>query len=56
MEGHNLLGIAQSGTGKTGAFLIPIIHNMIRDASSLKGKKEKLTSRGNTRMIPVMKE
>jgi ATP-dependent RNA helicase RhlE len=36
IEGHNLLGIAQSGTGKTGAFLIPIIHNMIRDASSMK--------------------
>ena len=36
IEGHNLLGIAQSGTGKTGAFLIPIIHNMIRDAHSMK--------------------
>ncbi len=36
IEGHNLLGIAKSGTGKTGAFLIPVIHNMIRDASSMK--------------------
>ena len=36
IEGHNLLGIAQSGTGKTGAFLIPIIHNMIRNANSMK--------------------
>lgn len=26
---NNLLGIAQTGTGKTGAFLIPVIHNLI---------------------------
>ena len=36
IEGNNLLGIAQSGTGKTGAFLIPIIHNMIKDSNSMK--------------------
>ncbi len=36
LKGHNLLGIAQSGTGKTGAFLIPVIHNMIRNANSMK--------------------
>jgi ATP-dependent RNA helicase RhlE len=26
---NDLLGIAQTGTGKTGAFLIPIVHNLI---------------------------
>jgi len=26
---NNLLGIAQTGTGKTGAFLIPIVHNLM---------------------------
>lgn len=26
---NNLLGIAQTGTGKTGAFLIPVIHNLL---------------------------
>jgi ATP-dependent RNA helicase RhlE len=26
---NNLLGIAQTGTGKTGAFLIPIVHSLI---------------------------
>jgi len=36
IKGYNLLGIAKSGTGKTGAFLIPIIHNMISDANSMK--------------------
>lgn len=29
LEGKNLMGIAQTGTGKTAAFLIPIIHNLI---------------------------
>ncbi|HOZ13626.1 MAG TPA: DEAD/DEAH box helicase [Tenuifilaceae bacterium] len=29
LEGRNLLGLAQTGTGKTAAFLVPIIHNLI---------------------------
>ena len=29
LEGNDLLGIAQTGTGKTGAFLIPIIEQLI---------------------------
>lgn len=28
---ENLLGLAQTGTGKTAAFLLPIIHNFIKD-------------------------
>ncbi|MBS1545103.1 MAG: DEAD/DEAH box helicase [Bacteroidetes bacterium] len=31
---NNLLGIAQTGTGKTGAFLIPVIHNLIGQKAS----------------------
>lgn len=31
LEGKDLLGIAQTGTGKTGAFLIPIIEELIRN-------------------------
>jgi ATP-dependent RNA helicase RhlE len=31
IEGRDLLGIAQTGTGKTGAFLIPIIEHLIHD-------------------------
>lgn len=30
LEGRDLLGIAQTGTGKTGAFLIPIIDQLLR--------------------------
>ncbi len=29
MEGRNLVGIAHTGTGKTGAFLIPLINNLL---------------------------
>ena len=29
MEGHDLLGIAQTGTGKTAAFALPILHKLI---------------------------
>lgn len=38
MDGGNLIGIANTGTGKTGAFLIPVLENMLR------GEKEKYTS------------
>lgn len=31
MEGHDLLGIAQTGTGKTAAFCLPIIEKLISD-------------------------
>lgn len=30
LEGRNLIGLAQTGTGKTGAFLIPLVHNLLR--------------------------
>jgi ATP-dependent RNA helicase RhlE len=29
LDKNDLLGIAQTGTGKTGAFLIPVVHNLI---------------------------
>lgn len=31
LEGRDVLGIANTGTGKTGAFLIPLIHKMIQN-------------------------
>ncbi|MBS1959958.1 MAG: DEAD/DEAH box helicase [Bdellovibrionales bacterium] len=37
MEGHDLIGLAQTGTGKTAAFGIPMINHLIanRDASAI---------------------
>ena len=29
LNGNDLLGLAQTGTGKTGAFLIPLVHNLL---------------------------
>lgn len=31
LEGHDLLGIAQTGTGKTAAFALPILHRLASD-------------------------
>jgi len=31
LDGRDLLGVARTGTGKTGAFLIPLIHRMLND-------------------------
>lgn len=31
LAGRDLLGVARTGTGKTGAFLIPLIHRMLKD-------------------------
>ncbi len=30
LDGHDILGIAQTGTGKTGAFALPILHKLSR--------------------------
>ena len=32
LEGRDLLGIAQTGTGKTAAFALPILHRLAADA------------------------
>lgn len=38
MNKENLLGLAQTGTGKTAAFLLPLIHNFVQD--NKKGNKK----------------
>lgn len=39
LEGRDLLGCAQTGTGKTAAFAIPIIQQIYNDKKSLKSKR-----------------
>lgn len=39
LEGRDLLGCAQTGTGKTASFAIPIIQQIYNDKKSLKGKE-----------------
>lgn len=36
IEGKDLLGIAQTGTGKTAAFSLPILHNLAKNPTSAK--------------------
>lgn len=36
LEGKDLLGIAQTGTGKTAAFSLPILHNLAKNPVSVK--------------------
>ena len=30
LKGHDMLGIAQTGTGKTGAFILPILQRLLK--------------------------
>ncbi|MDA9231260.1 DEAD/DEAH box helicase [Rickettsiales bacterium] len=36
LEGRDLLGIAQTGTGKTAAFALPILHNLTKSSNSVR--------------------
>ena len=38
LKGHDLLGVAQTGTGKTAAFGIPILNHLIKDRDSEQGQ------------------
>ena len=40
LKGHDLLGVAQTGTGKTAAFGIPILNHLLKDKSSGLGKRK----------------
>ena len=39
LEGKDLLGIAQTGTGKTAAFSLPILHNLTESAKISKASQ-----------------
>ncbi|MNJ92716.1 ATP-dependent RNA helicase RhlE [compost metagenome] len=38
LEGHDLLGIAQTGTGKTAAFCLPLLQNLAKNHKRLESK------------------
>ena len=40
IEGHDLLGIAQTGTGKTAAFSLPILHHLNAKQSESKADRK----------------
>lgn len=44
LRGKDLLGCAQTGTGKTAAFSIPIIQNLYLDKQLEKGRKRKISA------------
>lgn len=39
LEGHDLFGCAQTGTGKTAAFLLPIMNRLLEDSQPKKGRR-----------------
>ena len=39
LEGHDLLGIAQTGTGKTAAFALPLLHRLAQNPGTVKRGK-----------------
>lgn len=42
LEGKDLLGIAQTGTGKTAAFSLPILNNLAKNRTEVKSKKPRV--------------
>jgi len=51
LEGRDILGIAQTGTGKTAAFALPILDRLARDKAPLKSKAPRVLVLAPTREL-----
>ena len=51
LAGKDVLGCAQTGTGKTGAFALPILHRLARSAAENDQRTRKLTRGGRPRAL-----
>ena len=53
LNGRDMLGIAQTGTGKTGAFSLPILHRMSTDPKGRRGKSPRALILAPTRELAI---
>ena len=49
MNGHDVLAVAQTGTGKTAAFALPIIHRLLKDGPAPRPSSDNAEQFGNNR-------
>lgn len=52
-EGHDVLGIAQTGTGKTAAFALPTLHRLLTDPIKRKAKQARTLVLAPTRELAL---
>ena len=53
LEGRDLLGVAQTGTGKTAAFALPIINNLAKNGGKLRKFQPRALILAPTRELAV---
>ena len=53
LKGRDVLGIAQTGSGKTAGFVLPILNKLLTDSSSLRSRKPKVLVLVPTRELAV---
>lgn len=53
LEGHDLLGIAQTGTGKTAAFSLPLLQNLAKNHVRLESKRPRALILTPTRELAI---
>ncbi|UXR65533.1 DEAD/DEAH box helicase [Bdellovibrio bacteriovorus] len=53
LEGHDLLGIAQTGTGKTAAFSLPILQNLAKHTRKIEPKSPRALILTPTRELAI---